>query len=56
MNSRENEDDDSRSTWAAGPEFDVDSDTSELLDETYGSRRRRRRTRVSSQQVQRVQV
>ncbi|KAA0189038.1 Zinc finger protein ubi-d4 [Fasciolopsis buskii] len=54
VNSRENEDDDSRSTWAAGPEFDVDSDTSELLDETYGSRRRRRRTRVSSQQVQRI--
>ncbi|THD22371.1 Zinc finger protein ubi-d4 [Fasciola hepatica] len=46
VNSRENEDDDSRSTWAAGPEYDVDSDNSELLDETYGIRRRRRRTRL----------
>ncbi|GAA57745.1 zinc finger protein ubi-d4 [Clonorchis sinensis] len=40
------EDEDSRSTWAAGPDYDIDSDASDFLDETYGSRRRRKKLRV----------
>ncbi|OON19350.1 PHD-finger [Opisthorchis viverrini] len=42
---KEIEDEDSRSTWAAGPDYDIDSDASDFLDETYGSRRRRKKLR-----------
>ncbi|KAF6777328.1 hypothetical protein AHF37_03424 [Paragonimus kellicotti] len=47
VNLRDAEDDDSRSTWAAGPDYDLDSDASDLMDETYGSRRRRKKPRSS---------
>lgn len=40
------EDEDSRSTWAVGPDYEVDSDMSDYLDENYGGRRRRRKTKT----------
>ncbi|CAH8841431.1 unnamed protein product [Trichobilharzia szidati] len=46
LNSREVDDDDSRSTWAACPEYDVDSDTSDIADENFSVRRRRRKGRT----------
>nr|CDS28775.1 Zinc finger PHD finger [Hymenolepis microstoma] len=42
---RELDDEDSRSTWATNPVYDVDSEGSEQADETYGGRRKRRKTR-----------
>lgn len=42
---KEIEDEDSRSTWAAGPDYDIDSDASDFLDEACGSRRRRKKLR-----------
>ncbi|CAL8091920.1 unnamed protein product [Calicophoron daubneyi] len=39
------EDEDSRSTWAAGPDCEIDSEGSDFMDETYGSRRRRKKAR-----------
>ncbi|VDL96489.1 unnamed protein product [Schistocephalus solidus] len=44
---RDLDDEDSHSTWATGPIGDVDSDGSEFADETYGSRRKKRKTRSS---------
>lgn len=44
---RELDDEDSHSTWATNPVYDIDSEGSELADETYGGRRKKRRTRVS---------
>uniref|UniRef100_A0A5K3EVU7 C2H2-type domain-containing protein n=1 Tax=Mesocestoides corti TaxID=53468 RepID=A0A5K3EVU7_MESCO len=43
---RELDDEDSRSTWATNPVYDIDSEGSELADETYGGRRKKRRTRT----------
>ncbi|CDS39921.2 unnamed protein product [Echinococcus multilocularis] len=42
---RELDDEDSHSTWATNPVYDIDSEGSELADETYGGRRKKRRTR-----------
>ncbi|CAH8289211.1 unnamed protein product [Schistosoma turkestanicum] len=39
-------DDDSRSTWAACPEYDMDSDASDFADENFGVRRRRKKGRT----------
>lgn len=44
-------DDDSRSTWGVGPEYEIDSDTSDFADENFGVRRRRRKGRVSAVKV-----
>ncbi|CAH8525200.1 unnamed protein product [Schistosoma rodhaini] len=38
--------DDSRSTWAACPEYDMDSDASDFADENFGVRRRRKKGRT----------
>ncbi|KAH8859596.1 Zinc finger protein neuro-d4 [Schistosoma japonicum] len=38
--------DDSRSTWGVGPEYEIDSDTSDFADENFGVRRRRRKGRT----------
>ncbi|VDM22181.1 unnamed protein product [Hydatigera taeniaeformis] len=43
---RELDDEDSHSTWATNPVYDIDSEGSELADETYGGRRKKRRTRT----------
>lgn len=43
---KELDDEDSRSTWATGPVYDIDSEGSELADESYGGRRRKRKAKV----------
>ncbi|CAH8512035.1 unnamed protein product [Heterobilharzia americana] len=46
VNPKEVDDEDNRSTWAACPEYDVDSDASDLMDENPVVRRRRRKGRT----------